>query len=111
MLPKGYVDSEGTCHKKGTMRLAKTGDEILCNQDPRVVNNPLYTPLIIFSRVITKLGSLDTNQISPKVVENFFVEDMLYLKGLYQQINFGEGLKVTCPKCQDNFNLELHNLD
>jgi hypothetical protein len=110
-LPLGYVDSQGTCHKEGTMRLATAGDEILCNQDPRVINNPSYAVCILLARVITKLGSLDTNQISPKIIEKLFLKDMLFLKGLYQQINFGEGLKVTCPKCQDNFNLELQNLD
>ncbi len=110
-LPKGYIDSEGICHKKGTMRLAKTGDEILCNQDPRVINNQSYYICLVLSRVITKLGNLDTNQINPKTIENLFLSDLNYLKGLYQQINYDESLKITCPKCQTSFNLELQNLE
>ena len=36
-LPKGYIDSAGTLHKHGVMRLATAADEILPLRDPRVV--------------------------------------------------------------------------
>ena len=110
-LPRGYVDLEGTCHKKGIMRLAKTCDEILCQQDPRVVSNPSYSICIVLSRVITKLGDLGPNDIYPKTIENFYLSDLTFLKNLYQQINFDESLKISCPHCQNKFNLELQNLD
>ena len=35
-LPKGYVDSTGTLHRVGTMRLATARDEIEPLRDPRV---------------------------------------------------------------------------
>ena len=111
-LPKGYVDAEnGTCHKTGVMRLATGGDEILPAQDPRVISNPSYLTCIILSRVISKLGNLDKNQISPKIIENMFLSDLNYLRALYQKINFNANLQATCPKCQNKFNVDLHNLD
>jgi len=63
-LPKGYVDADGNLHKKGVMRLATAADEILPLKDSRVQSNPAYLTLILFSRVITKLGSLES--INPK---------------------------------------------
>ena len=35
-LPRGYISSDGTLHKKGTMRLATAMDEIAPMRDPRV---------------------------------------------------------------------------
>jgi hypothetical protein len=111
-LPKGYVDTEnGTCHKTGIMRLATAADEILPAQDPRVISNPPYVTCIILSRVVTKLGNLDKNQITPKTIENMFLSDLNYLRALYQKINFDNGLLTVCPKCQNKFNVDLQNLD
>ena len=41
-LPKGYMSTDGTLHKEGTMRLATAADEILPLKDPRVQQNPAY---------------------------------------------------------------------
>ena len=57
-LPKGYVDSSGTLHRSGVMRLATAADEILPLRDPRVQQNEAYLIVIILSRVITNLGSV-----------------------------------------------------
>ena len=57
VLPKGYVDKEGTLHKRGTMRLATAMDEIAPLRDPRVRSNQAYLTIILLSRVITKLGT------------------------------------------------------
>ncbi len=110
-LPKGYVDPEGTCHKKGMMRLAKASDEILPSQDPRVISNPAYITIIILSRVITKLGGLDSDKINPKLIENLFLSDLNYLKILYQKINLDESFQATCPKCQNTFDVEIPQMD
>ncbi len=106
-LPKGYVDEEGNLHKKGTMRLATAADEILPMKDPRVQSNPAYLTVILFSRVITKLGSLAT--INPKVIENLFASDLSYLQELYRRINEnGTGkIKTMCPKCEHQFEIEV----
>jgi hypothetical protein len=108
-LPKGYVDEEGNLHKKGTMRLATAADEILPMKDPRVQSNPAYLTVILFSRVVTKLGSLAT--INPKVIENLFASDLSYLQELYRRINEnGTGkIKTTCPKCEHQFEVEVES--
>ena len=46
-LPKGYIDGNGTLHKKGMMRLATAGDEIIPMKDPRVQQNPSYITIIL----------------------------------------------------------------
>jgi hypothetical protein len=62
-LPKGYVDSSGTLHRTGAMRLATAADEILPMKDPRVQNLPAYLIVILLSRVVVRLGTL--TQINP----------------------------------------------
>ena len=87
-LPKGYVDSYGNLHRKGTMRLATARDEIQPLRDPRVKENEAYLTVILLARVITELGDVDT--INPKVVEGFFAADLNYLQDFYRIINFGD---------------------
>ena len=109
ILPKGLPDENGNLHKKGVMRLATAADEILPLKDPRVQQNPSYLPVIILSRVITKLGDLE--QITTKTIENLFTSDLAYLQSFYNRIN-GEGnprIKVTCPHCKKEFETELDN--
>lgn len=87
VLPQGYIDSEGTLHKKGVMRLATAADEIVPLKDPRVQKNPAYLVIVLLSRVITSLGSL--NAINTSVVEGLFVADLAYLQDMYNRINHG----------------------
>ncbi len=105
-LPKGYVDAEGNLHRDGTMRLATAADELLPAKDPRVRQNEAYLAVILLSRVVTRLGSLD--MITPKVVEGLFAADFAYLQDLYRRINDSGGGKtaVTCPNCQHGFEIE-----
>ncbi len=56
ILPKGYVDEDGSLHKEGVMRMATAADEILPLRDPRVQSNPAYLTIILLSRVVTKIG-------------------------------------------------------
>ena len=109
-LPKGYIDKEGNLHKKGLMRLATGGDEILPQKDPRVQQNPAYLTMIVLARVITKLG--DLTDVNPKVIENLFASDLSYLQSLYQEINGNgqENRDVTCPKCEHTFEVEMSDL-
>ncbi len=98
-LPKGYVDSTGTLHKRGVMRLATAADEILPLRDPRVVQNPGYLTVILLSRVITSLGTLP--KLDPRVVEKFFSSDLAFLQDMYQKINAIETItnSCVCPEC------------
>src|SRR5262245_7385101 len=105
-LPRGYVDGEGTLHREGVMRLATAYDEVAPLKDPRVQANPGYLVLILLSRVITQLGTLQ--HINPKVIESLFAADLAFLQEFYQRIN-GSGhsrLLVACPHCQGEFEVE-----
>jgi hypothetical protein len=104
-LPKGYIDSSGTVHKEGIMRLATAADEILLLRDPRVQANPAYLIVILLSRVITRLGTQP--DIHPKVIEGLFASDLAYLQQLYNQLNGDDRLKATCPQCQHTFEVQL----
>lgn len=84
-LPIGYRDADGTLHRQGVMRVAMAGEEILPLEDHRVQANPSYLAVIVLSRVIVKLGTLE--MINTKVVENLFAADFNYLRQLYNRIN------------------------
>lgn len=85
VLPHGFLDEDGESHREGVMRLATAADEILPLKDPRVQKNPAYLVIIVLSRVITRLGSLDG--ITTKTMENLFVADLAFLQKLYNEIN------------------------
>ena len=107
VLPRGYVDQNGDVHKEGSMRLATAADEIAPMRDPRVQQNPAYLTVILLSRVITKLGTL--NSVNTKVIEGLFTVDMAYLQDIYQRINLSEvpGYDFVCPKCEHEFEVPL----
>jgi hypothetical protein len=109
-LPRGYVDAEGTLHREGVMRLATAYDEVAPLKDPRVQSNPGYLVLILLSRVVTQLGTVQ--QINPKMIESLFAADLSFLQEFYQRIN-GSGhsrLLVACPHCQGEFEVETSSL-
>jgi len=104
-LPLGYVDSDGTLHRDGTMRLATAADEILPLKDPRVQQNAAYLIVILLSRVVTRLGGL--SQVTPKVIEGLYSADLAHLQSLYNDLNRMDGADpVTCPKCHHAFTPE-----
>ena len=84
-LPRGYVDDTGTLHKQGKMRLATAMDEIAPLRDPRVRANQAYLVIILLTRVITSLGTVEV--IDTSVVENLFSADLGYLQDFYRKIN------------------------
>lgn len=106
-LPIGYQDEDGRLHREGTMRLATAADEILPFNDPRVQKNQAYLAIILFSRVIVKLGSV--SPINPKVIESMYAADLSHLQELYNQINRTgkSSAEATCPNCSHEFELEL----
>ncbi|HEX5415999.1 MAG TPA: phage tail assembly protein [Chloroflexota bacterium] len=106
VLPKGYVDRDGTLHRRGTMRLATANDEIAPLRDPRVRQNQAYLTIILLARVVTKLGTL--GDINPGVIEGIFSTDLAYLQALYRRINESPNLDVTatCPECGTKFTVD-----
>ena len=103
-LPMGYVDKHGDLHRDGVMRLATAADEIAPLRDDRVRANSAYLTVILLSRVVTRLGTVE--QITPATIEGLFAADLAYLQELYNRVNqLDEGEEVTCPECQHNFDL------
>jgi hypothetical protein len=84
-LPRGYVDEAGSLHRRGVMRLATAADEILPLRDPRVQQNEAYLAVIVLSRVIVRLGTLQ--DIHTGVIEGLFASDLAYLQRLYEELN------------------------
>lgn len=109
-LPKGYVDKNGEIHKRGVMRLATAADEIIPLKDPRVKSNPGYLSIMLLSRVITKLGTLE--EINTDIIEQLFTPDIAYLQELYQSLNAIEPIyiKETCPHCNKELTVEVPSL-
>ena len=99
ILPKGFVDNSGTLHRKGTMRLATAMDEITPLRDPRVRSNQAYLSIILLSKVVTKLGTLNDIDINTGVMERLFSSDLAYLQGLYNRINASTFDGSVCPTC------------
>lgn len=106
-LPRGYLDAEGNLHREGVMRLATAFDEIAPMKDPRVQSNPGYLVIILLSRVVTRLGTLE--HLNPKVVEGLFAGDLAFLQDLYRRVNeHGHNrVSVSCPHCQGEFEVEI----
>lgn len=108
VLPKGFVDENGNLHRKGIMRLSTAADEILPLKDPRVQQQNYNRQISRVSRVITKLD--DIARITPEIVEKMFSSDLANIQFLYNKINGDTRLKVTCPNCKDEFEVEITDL-
>jgi hypothetical protein len=105
-LPRGYLDGAGETHRQGRMRLATAADEILPLRDPRVQVNPAYLVVILLSRVVTRLGTVEV--VNPKVIEGLYASDLAYLQGLYDRLNGGAlRVDVACPHCGQGFGVDV----
>ena len=103
MLPKGYVNQEGTVCRRGVMRLATARDEIEAMRDAKVKNNPDYLSVILLSKVVSKLEGV--GEVSAEVIENLFTADFSLLQNMYETINNVEEpvIQVQCPHCGRTF--------
>jgi hypothetical protein len=108
-LPRGLVDKRGNVHRTGRMRLATARDELLPLNDERVRHNPAYLTVILLSRVVTKLGTLEEEDITVSTIENLFATDLAFLQDLYRRVNTEGTTKaeVTCPACDTHFTVDL----
>ena len=109
-LPRGYVDDDGNLHRKGKMRLATAMDEIAPLRDPRVRQNQAYLVIILLSRVVTRLGSIE--QVTPHEIENLFTGDLAFLQRLYRQVNEqgSSTVAVQCPQCSSQVEVDIASL-
>jgi len=109
ILPRGYVDKDGNLQREGVMRLANAKDEIVPLNDLRVQRNRAYLIIVLLSRVIKRLGSL--NDINTGVIENMFASDLRFLEEMYNRINEDDAsVRVTCPECGKIFDKEFGRL-
>lgn len=107
VLPRGSIDRDNRRHREGVMRLATAKDEIIIQQNKKVRENPAYGFLVMLSRTIVKLGSLD--YVSPELLENLVLLDISYLREYYNQINQQGDIHIPaqCPQCNTQFSVEL----
>ena len=108
-LPRGYLDPSGALYRSGVMRLATARDELLPLGDDRVRANAAYLTVVLLARVITRLGPLEGDAITARVIEQLFASDLAFLQDLYRRVN-SEGTTqttVSCPACQEHFTVDL----
>jgi hypothetical protein len=109
VLPVGFVDKDGAVHREGVMRLANAKDEIVPLNDLRVQRNRAYLIIVLLSRVIRRVGSID--DVTTAVIENLFAADLRFLEEMYNRINEDEAtVRVTCPECGNQFEKEFGRL-
>ena len=107
LLPRGYVDGNGTVHRDGVMRLATARDELVPLRDDRVRENSAYLTVVLLARVITRIGSI--SDVHAGIVENLFAADLAFLQDLYRRVNT-EGhtrASVACPACAHRFAVDV----
>jgi hypothetical protein len=109
LLPRGYLDKDGTLHREGVMRLANAKDEIVPLSDMRVQRNRAYLIIVLLSRVLTQLGTL--REVNTGIIENLFASDLRFLEEMYNRINEDEAtVRVACPECGAKFEREFGRL-
>ena len=110
-LPKGYVDSSGTVHREGTIRLATARDEIEPLRNVEVRQNEAYLTVLLLSRVVTSIGGVSI--VTPDVIEGLYAADFDHLQRLYERVNTdGEAVgSVTCPSCSQSFEVDLSEIE
>ena len=108
-LPRGYLDRRGVLHKRGIMRMATARDELEPLSDARVAARPAYLTVVLLARVISRLGTLEEDEVDVRVIEDLFAADLAFLQDLYRRIN-QEGhtrAAVACPNCQHEFTVDV----
>jgi hypothetical protein len=107
VLPRGYVDQNGTVHRDGVMRLATARDELVCQRDERVREYASYLTVVLIARVLTRLGGVE--DVHAGIVENMFASDLAFLQDLYRRVNQDGHTRagVACPNCDHTFVVDI----
>ena len=107
-LPKGYVDKDGNVHRDVTIREI-TGADQEAMLSPQLRSNPAKMLTALLSRVITKLGSLESRQVDTHVSAGMFKSDRDFLILKLKEIDSGPEMEidVECPDCQKKFKAML----
>lgn len=106
-LPRGYVDEAGQVHHMGRMRLATAMDEIEAVEHPGVRAKESYLPVLLLSRVVTQLGTVD--KVTPRIIASLFASDLAYLQDMYLRLNGSEAIMIgaICPHCNNQFQVQV----
>ena len=108
ILPRGLSIRKATSTVKVSC-LANAKDEIVPLNDLRVQRNRAYLIIVLLSRVITRLGSI--NEVNTGIIENMFASDLRFLEEMYNLINEDKAtVRVTCPECGAQFEKEYGRL-
>lgn len=107
VLPRGLTDANGGLHRDGIMRLATARDELAVGRDRTAQAQPIYSDLVMLSRVIVRLGKLPS--LTPTLLEELFTVDLAYLREFYNRINQSRNAHIPteCPQCRHAFAVEL----
>ena len=107
VLPRGYVDTAGTVHRDGVMRLATARDELVPLRDDRVRENPAYLTVVLLGRVVTRIGTV--TDVHAGTMENLFAADLAFLQDLYRRVNQEGHTRpgVACPECGHEFAVDV----
>src|SRR5581483_3503856 len=108
-LPRGYRDAAGATHREGVMRLATARDEIEPLRDAAVRANEAYLTVLLLSRVVTRIGPVGDDEVTPELIEGLYAADFDHLQRLYERINTdGDAVGVVaCPGCHQEFQVDL----
>jgi hypothetical protein len=76
-------------------------------RDPRVRDNEAYLTVLLLSRVVSQLGTLDA--VTPAVIEGMWATDLSFLQDHYRRINTEGTARATvrCPSCEHGFEVEM----
>ena len=110
-LPRGLVDSAGTVHRDGVMRLATARDEIEPLRSVEVRQNEAYLAVLLLARTVVRIGGF--TEVTPELVESLYAADFDHLQRLYERINSdGEAVGVVaCPACSNEFEVDLTEIE
>jgi hypothetical protein len=110
-LPRGYVDTAGSLHREGKMRLATARDEIEPMRDAEVRQNQAYLSVLLLARTVTSIGGI--TDITPELIERLYAGDFDHLQRLYERINSdGDAIGVvSCPQCAHQFEVDLTEIE
>ena len=110
-LPRGFVDSRGTLHKEGVMRLATARDELESLRSAEVRSDETRLAVALLARVITKIGTV--TEIDEDTIEGLFAADFDHLQRLYERLNTdGSAVGVvSCPTCEAEFEVDLTEIE
>ena len=86
-LPPGHIAARGHVHRVGRMRLATVLDERAAALDPRGRTEPRYQAIVALARVVTKLGELEGDRVTPEMIESLSPADLAVLSDLYRRLN------------------------